>query len=143
MDAPAGSLEPMDRPSTVKVASALLVANSLILVAWWFIEPSGVESKGAQVFFSILWLSVGISVFRGYGWVRYATFVVLVIFLVEVINTGTPMSALQHMSFGDQTSKGIALVALVLLFLPQSGRWYKQIREYAKTLEGQESTNAT
>jgi hypothetical protein len=129
----------MDRPITVSVASLLLVLNVLVLVGWWMIAPSDIESNGAQVFFSILWFSVGVSVFRGYGWVRYAILAVLIVFLIEVLNTGQPLGALQQMPFGDQASKSMALVALVLLFLPQSNQWFKQIKEYAKALEAEQS----
>ncbi|MCY3883597.1 MAG: hypothetical protein OXG24_01640 [Gammaproteobacteria bacterium] len=142
MNRNADTFELMDRPITVSVASLLLVLNVFILTGWWAIAPDQVESNGAQVFFTILWLSVGISVFRGFGWVRYATFAVLVVFLIEVINTGEPIEALQHMPLGDQASKFLALIALVLLFLPQSNQWYRQIREYAKALEARESGGA-
>ena len=129
----------MDRPITVSVASLLLGLNVLVLIGWWLIAPSDIESNGAQVFFTILWFSVGISVFRGYGWVRWAILAVLIVFLVEILNTGQPIGAMQQMSFGDQASKSMALFALVLLFLPQSHQWYKQIKEYAKALEARES----
>ena len=129
----------MDRPITVSVASLLLVLNVLVLVGWWLIAPNDIESNGAQVFFTILWFSVGVSVFRGYGWVRYAILAVLIVFLVEILNTGRPFGALQQMPFGDQASKSMALVALILLFLPQSHQWYKQIKEYAKALEAEET----
>lgn len=130
----------MDRPITVSVASLLLVLNVLVLIGWWLIAPSDIESNGAQIFFTILWFSVGISVFRGYGWVRWAILAFLIVFLVEILNTGQPIGAMQQMSFGDQASKSMALVALVLLFLPQSHQWYKQIKAYAKALEVEESS---
>lgn len=142
MNKTAETFELMDRPITVSIASVLLVLNVLILTGWWAIAPDQVESNGAQVFFTILWLSVGISVFRGFGWVRYATLAVLVIFFVEILNTGEPLAALLYMPLGDQASKSLALVAVLLLFLPQSNQWYKQIREYAKSLESKESGKA-
>ncbi len=139
IDTSANTSQVMDRPITVSVASLLLVLNVLILVGWWLIAPSDIESNGAQVFFTILWFSVAISVFRGYGWVRWAILAVLIVFLVEILNTGEPIGAMQQMPFGDQASKTMALVALILLFLPQSHQWYKQIKAYAKALEAEES----
>ena len=124
---------------TVSVASLILLLNVPVLIGWWLIAPSNIESNGAQVFFSILWFSVGISLFRGMGWVRYAILAFLIVFLVEILNTGEPLSAMQQMPLCDQASKSMALVALILLFLPPSSQWYKQIKEYVKALEAEES----
>lgn len=139
MDTSANTILVMDRPMTVSVASLMLLLNVPVLIGWWLIAPSDIESNGAQVFFSILWFSVGISLFRGMGWVRYAILAFLIVFLVEILNTGEPLSAMQQMPLCDQASKSMALAALILLFLPPSNQWYKQIKEYVKALEAEES----
>ena len=116
------------RPRTVAIAAALLMCNAALLAIVWIAFPSHVESNGAQLFFMILWLSVAISVFRGISWVRYGIIAVLVVFVVEVLNAGQPLSQVQAMNFGDQLSRCTAVAAIVLLFLPPSHSWFKKVK---------------
>lgn len=123
------------RPRAVQIASTLLLLNTFVLLAWWISAPQQVESNGAQLFFMILWFSVAIAIFRGMSWVRYAIVVTLLVFLCEILNAKQPMNMVLAMGLGDQLSKTIALLASVLLFLPQSHHWFMEIKSYTRSQE--------
>ncbi len=113
----------------------LLLLNVFVLLAWWIAVPQQVESNGAQLFFMIVWFSVSIAIFRGMSWVRYAIVVTLVVFLCEIMNSQQPMNMVVQMGLGDQLSKSIALVAAILLFLPQSHQWFVEIKNFTRSQE--------
>lgn len=120
------------RPRLVTIAAALLLFNVVVLFVGWIAAPAAIQSNGAQVFFMIMWFAVAISVYRGMSWVRYAIVAALVVFVCEILNAKEPLSMVRQMGLGDQLSKSIGLVAVVLLFLPQSHNWYREVKEYSR-----------
>lgn len=123
------------RPALVRSTAALLGLNALILLGWWVIFPSDVGSNGAQLFFILLWGAIAYAIYRGHSWVRYAIAVVVVAGFVEFINANAPGELIRTLSWDEKITKSIGVVALILLFYPNSHRWYKFVKETRKRYE--------
>ena len=123
------------RPPLVRVITVLLGLNAVILLGWWIVIPTDIESKGAQLFFIFLWGTIAYAIYRGHSWVRYAIAVVVVAGLVEIINAQAPNELLKTLSWDEKITKSIGLVAVLLLFYPISHRWYKSVKETRKRYE--------
>ncbi|MCY4656906.1 MAG: hypothetical protein OXC80_08820 [Gammaproteobacteria bacterium] len=107
----------------VTVAIGLLVFNAVFLLLWWLIFPEQIESNGSQIFFVVLWLMMSGLLYLGAGWVRYASVVLGILFVLAWYNTaGNNMD-----TYATMLAKGISLTATVLLFLPPSHRWFRWI----------------
>ena len=111
----------------VTIASALVGVNAALLLVWWVFLPDQVQSNGAQFFFIVLWTSVAFAIYRGISWVRYGIAVLFVTYVGELLNAPVPMEMLSTMNHGHQTIRIVTLVALVLLFLPQSHQWFREM----------------
>ena len=116
------------RPLLVTFATVLLALNAVLLFIWWVFLPGQVQSNGAQFFFIILWSSIALAIYRGISWVRYAIVVLLVTYVGEVLNAQAPLEMLSAMNTGHQTIRIVTVLTLVLLFLPQSHQWFREMR---------------
>ena len=128
------------RPQLVRFVAGLLGLNAVVLLGWWILVPSDVESNGAQLFFILLWGTIAYAIFRGHSWVRYAIAVVVVAGLVEIINAQAPGELINKLSWDEKISKSVGLLAVVLLFHPISHRWYKSVKETRKRYEAAQRT---
>ena len=82
-----------------------------------------------------LWGAIAYAIYRGHSWVRYAIAVVVVAGFVEIINAYAPGQLIQALSWDEKVTKLIGIVAVVLLFLPSSHRWYTFVKETRKRYE--------
>ncbi len=128
------------RPELVRSVAALLGLNAVILLGWWVVFPSDVESNGAQLFFILLWGAIAYAIYRGHSWVRYAIAVVVVAGFVEIINAHAPGELIKTLSWDERVTKLIGVAAVVLLFYPSSHRWYKFVKETRKRYETAQKT---
>lgn len=123
------------RPPLVRFATGLLALNAVILLGWWILIPTDVESNGAQFFFVLMWGAIAYAIYRGHSWVRYAIAIVVVAGLVEIINAHAPSELINSLSWDEKITKSIGLIAVFLLFYPISHRWYKSVKETRKQFE--------
>lgn len=131
------------RPQLVGLVSGLLGLNAVILLGWWILNPSDVESNGAQLFFILLWGTIAYAIYRGHSWVRYAIAVVVIAGFVEIINAHAPSELISKLSWDEKITKAIGLLAVLLLFYPISHRWYKSVKETRKRYEIAQKTKAS
>ncbi len=115
-------------PRTLLAGACLLEFNSLLLLIWWLIFPEDVPSNGAQVFFIMLWFSAAWGLLVGEGWIRIGIACLLVAFIWGIVNQPSINEAIAKLNFADILSKLVALVAVVLLYLPASHRWFNSRR---------------
>lgn len=74
----------------------------------------------------MLWFAAAWGILIGESWIRVGIVLVLVAYVWGLINYTSVTEALANINFGDQTSKLIALVAVVLLYIPTNRRWFMQ-----------------
>lgn len=117
-----------ERPQVVRLGSALFFLNAAVLFISWAFLPESTTSNGATVFFILLWISVGFSVYYGFGWVRYATLVVLLAFVWGLFNAPSVDRFLADMSTAEITSKIIPLFALIMLWIPDANSWFRTMQ---------------
>ncbi len=122
----------VSRPILVDVAAGLLALNAMVLFIWWFVAPSEIQSNGGHIFFIIAWPWMGYAIWRGYSLVRYMLLILIAIFVIEVLNPYPSMEFLQTMSFDEKITKIFCVSAILLLFMPQSHKWFKQIKKLTK-----------
>jgi len=108
--------------------ACLLEFNSLLLLIWWLIFPEDISSNGAQVFFIMLWFSAAWGLLVGEGWIRIGIACLLIAFIWGIVNQPSINEAIAKLNFADILSKLVALVAVVLLYLPASHRWFNSRR---------------
>ena len=119
----------LERPAIVNFAAVLLFINAVLILFWWILFPSDIASNGAQVFFIILWTSIAIAIYRGISWVRYATVILLLTFVGEVLNAKMPYELIANMNLAEQATKILSVIAIILVFVPQSHRWFREMRK--------------
>jgi len=115
----------MQLPRPLLVGACLLEFNSLLLLVWWLVFPDDISSNGAQVFFIMLWFSAAWGLLLGEGWIRIGIACLLIAFVWGIVNQPSIGEALAKLNFADVASKLVALVAVSLLYLPTSHRWFK------------------
>ena len=94
-----------ERPQLVRFCTALFILNATILLISWLTFPAATMSNGATVFFIMLWTAIGLSIFYGFGWVRYATALVLLAFVWGYFNAESRDQFLEEMSSAEIISK--------------------------------------
>ena len=112
-------------PRPLLVGACLLEFNSLLLLVWWLAFPEDVSSNGAQVFFIMLWFSAAWGLLLGEGWIRIGIACLLIAFVWGIVNQPSIGEALAKLNFAEILSKLVALVAVLLLYLPSPHRWFK------------------
>ena len=115
-------------PRPLLAGACLLEFNSLLLLIWWLIFPEDISSNGAQVFFIMLWFSAAWGLLVGEGWIRIGIACLLIAFIWGIVNQPSINEAIAKLNFADILSKLVALVAVVLLYLPASHRWFNSRR---------------
>lgn len=115
----------MQLPRPLLIGACLLEFNSLLLLVWWLVFPDDISSNGAQVFFIMLWFSAAWGLLLGEGWIRIGIACLLIAFVWGIVNQPSIGEALAKLNFADVASKLVALVAVSLLYLPTSHRWFK------------------
>lgn len=123
------------RPPLVRFVAILLGLNAVILLGWWVMIPTDVESNGAQLFFILLWSAIAFAIYRGHSWVRYAIVIVVLAGFVEIINAQAPSQLFTTLSWDEKITKSVGLASLMILFYPTSHRWYKLVKETRKSYE--------
>ena len=124
------------KPLLVVAAAAILCFNAFILLVWWVLIPSDVQSNGAQIFLMIVWITVGWAIFNGHGWVRYAMITMTGVFVGEIINAREPMiEFFMAMSFDEKITKFLCVGCIGLLFTPAANKWYATERAARKAAE--------
>ena len=118
----------MHLPRTIFIASALFTCNSVLLILWWLVFSEDVQSNGAQVFFIVLWISAAWGLRAGEGWIRAGVVCLLIAYVWGLINQPSILEGLAKINLADQLSKLLALVAVILLYLPGANRWFKSRR---------------
>ena len=111
------------------MAAALLLGSAAILLLVWLVWPETVVSNGARVFFVMLWTLLAYAAFRGLGWVRVAIGLVFAASAWGVANAESVASAFANTAASELLCSAMQVGALVLLCLPQSGRWFAAVRE--------------
>lgn len=109
--------------------SAVLLGGAVMLLLMWALGIDAVESNGARVFFVVLWTFLAWSAYAGGGWVRTAIVAIFVVSAWGWINAPSLTDALTRMSKGDVLAKALALVALAILLMPASRRWFAAARD--------------
>ena len=112
-------------PRPLLIGASLLEFNALLLLTWWLVFPEDVSSNGAQVFFIMLWFSAAWGLILGEGWIRIGIACLIVAFVWGIVNQPSIDEALAKLNFAEVLSKLVALVAVLLLYLPTSHRWFK------------------
>lgn len=112
-------------PRPLLVGACLLEFNSFLLLIWWLVFPEDVSSNGAQVFFIMLWFSAAWGLILGEGWIRIGIACLLIAFIWGIVNQPSISEAFTKLNFADVASKFVALVAVLLLYLPTCHRWFK------------------
>ena len=74
----------------------------------------------------MLWFAAAWGLLIGESWVRVGIVLVLAAYVWGLINHTSVTEALANINFGDQSSKLIALIAVVLLYVPASRQWFAQ-----------------
>ena len=115
----------MQLPRPLLVGACLLEFNALLLLAWWLVFPDDISSNGAQVFFIMLWFSAAWGLILGEGWIRIGIACLLIAFVWGIVNQPSFDEALSKLNIAEVLSKLVALVAVLLLYLPTSHRWFK------------------
>lgn len=126
------SVELSKRPRTVVLGSVLMLGSALALILAWAFGIDAVDSNGARVFSVILWLFLSWNAYCGAGWVRFAIFAIFGIAIWGAVNSPSLDGLLAGMAVGEIASKALALGALVVLFLPGSGRYFSAAAAAAK-----------
>lgn len=115
----------MQLPRPLLVGACLLEFNSFLLLLWWLVFPEDIASNGAQVFFIMLWFSAAWGLLLGEGWIRVGIACLLIAFVWGIVNQPSMTEAFTKLNFADVMSKLVALIAVSLLYLPTSHRWFK------------------
>lgn len=115
----------MQLPRPLLIGACLLEFNALLLLAWWLVFPADIASNGAQVFFIMLWFSAAWGLLLGEGWIRIGITCLLIAFVWGIVNQPSFDEALAKLNIAEVVSKLIALVAVFLMYLPTSHRWFK------------------
>ncbi len=115
----------MQLPRPLLVGACLLEFNSFLLLVWWLVFPEDIASNGAQVFFIMLWFSAAWGLLLGEGWIRVGIACLLIAFVWGIVNQPSMTEAFTKLNFADVASKLVALIAVSLLYLPTSHRWFK------------------
>lgn len=116
-----------ERPQAVRFGAALFILNAVVLLMSWLFFPAETMSNGATVFFIMLWTAIGLSIYYGFGWVRYATALVLLAFVWGYFNAESRDGFLAEMTTAEIISKFIPLVALGLLWIPHVNAWFREV----------------
>lgn len=109
--------------------SAVLLGGAVMLLLMWALGIDAVESNGARVFFVVLWTFLAWSAYAGGGWVRTALVAIFVVSAWGWVNAPSLTDALAGMSKGDVLAKALALLALAILLMPASRRWFAAARD--------------
>ena len=109
------------------MAAAALFASALVMLMVWIVYPDQVDSNGGQIFFIMLWTLLGYVATRGGGWVRYAIAAVFVVALWGLVNTAAPLESIAGHTPAEILCRALQAGALVLLYLPQSHRWFQAV----------------
>ena len=118
-------------PRPLLIGTGLLTFNSILLILWWIAFPSNVPSNGAQVFFILLWFGAAWGLLLGEGWIRIGLVALLIAFVWGLHNQPSFLAGLANINAADILSKLVALVAVVLFYLPTSREFFKSHREPA------------
>ena len=116
--------------------SAVLLGGAVMLLLMWALGIDVVESNGARVFFVVLWTFLAWSAYAGGGWVRTAIVAIFVVSAWGWVNAPSLADALTGMSKGDVLAKALALVALAILLMPASRRWFAAARDVQSRTAG-------